>query len=93
MLHALGPSHLAYVNQPFDSLFEFYESAVIGDADHPSGNVRANGIAMRSIQPWVRRELFESERNALLIFVELQHLYLNLIADVNQIAGMSEPPP
>ena len=93
MLHALGPGHLADVNQPFDSLLQLYERAVVGNADHSPGNVRAYRIAVRSIQPRVRSELLESQRNALLVFVKLQHFHLDLIAYVHQVAGMREPPP
>src|SRR5207244_11861764 len=83
----------AHVNQTFDTRLQLYESAVIGNADHSSGNVCAHGIAVRSIQPGVRSELLESQRNALLVFVKLQHFHLDLIAYVHQLAGMREPPP
>src|ERR1700685_819061 len=93
MLHAFGPRHLADVYQPFNALLQFDKCAVIGDADDPSTNVRADRIAVLRIQPRVGRELLEAERHALLVLVELQHLYLNLIADVDQIARVREPPP
>ena len=93
MLHSLRPRHLADVNQAFDALFEFDERAVVGDADDASGDVRADGITMLSIEPRIGRELLESERNALLVFVVLENLDLNLIADVDQILGVSEASP
>src|SRR5207247_6198397 len=93
MLHALGPRHLADVNQPFNPLLQLHERAVIRNADYASRNVRAYRIAVRSIQPRVRSELLESQRNALLVFVKLQHFHLDLIAYVHQVAGMREPPP
>src|SRR5208283_1341052 len=39
------------------------------------------------------RELLEAERDALLFFVVLQHLHLNLIADVHQIARVRQTSP
>ena len=93
MLHALGPGHLADVDQAFDALFQFDECAVVGDADDASADVRADRIAMLGVQPGVGGELLEAERNALLVFVELQHLDLNLVADVDQVAGMGETSP
>ena len=93
MLHALRPGHLADVDQAFDSLFQFDERAVVGDADDASANVRAHGIAMLGIEPRIRRELLESQRNALLVFVVLQNLHLNLIADVDQIFRVSQASP
>src|SRR5271155_4013749 len=93
MLHAFGPRHFADVYQSFDALLQFHKRAVIGDTNHASANVRAYGIAVLSIQPRVGRQLLEAERYALLIFVELQHLYLNLIAHVHQIPRMRETSP
>src|SRR6185437_3620224 len=37
--------------------------------------------------------LLESERNALLVFIELENLDVNLIADIYQIARMRESSP
>ncbi len=93
MLHALGPSHLADVDQAFDALLEFDERSVVGDADDASADVRALGITVLGIEPRIGRELLESQRNALLLFVVLQNFDLNLIADVHQIFGMSEASP
>src|SRR5207247_9587328 len=47
MLHALGPRHLADVNQPFNPLLQLHERAVIRNADYASRNVRAYRIAVR----------------------------------------------
>ena len=81
------------MDQAFDALLEFDERAVVGDADDASADMRADRIAMRGIQPRVRRELLESQRNPLLVFVELQHLHLDLIADIDQVARMGEASP
>ena len=43
MLHALGPGHLADVDQAFDALFEFNEGAVVGHADHASATCAPTG--------------------------------------------------
>src|SRR5277367_241767 len=93
MLHPFRPGHFADVNQAFDALFEFDERSVISDADHASVDVRADWITMLRIQPRIGSELLESERDALLLFVVLEHLHLNLIADVDQIARVREPSP
>src|SRR5579872_465496 len=93
MLHALRPGHFADVDQAFNSLLEFHECSVVGHADHAAADVCALGIAMLGIKPRVRRELLESQRNALLLFVVLQNLDLNLIANVDQIFGVSEASP
>src|SRR5580692_1370219 len=48
---------------------------------------------MLGVEPGVGRELLESQRDALLVFVVLQNLYLNLIADVHQIFRVSQASP
>ena len=93
VLEALGPGHLREMNEAFDSLLELNERAVVGDRENAAVDVCANGIALRGIEPRIRRELLEAERDALLVFVELEHLDLDLVADVDQIAGMGEASP
>src|ERR1035441_2020133 len=93
MLHPFRQGHFAHVNQAFNSLFEFDEGSVIGDTDYATVDVRADGIAMLGIEPWIGRELLEAQRDALLVFVVLQHFHLNLIADVDQVARVGEASP
>src|SRR5579871_1716431 len=93
MLHALRPGHLADVDQAFDSLLKLDEGSVIGDADDASAHVSSLGITVLGIEPRIGSELLESQRNALLLFVVLQHFDLNLIADVHEILGMREASP
>src|SRR5882724_11037511 len=93
VLHALRPGHLADVDQAFDALLEFDERAVVGGADDASFNVRADRVALHGVEPRIRRELLEAERYALLLGVVFQNFYLDLIADMDQVAGMSEASP
>ena len=93
MLHPLGPGHLADVHQAFDTLFQLDERAVVGHADHASVNVRADRIALGGIQPRVGSELLEAQRYALLVAIELQHLHLDLVADLHQVARMRQASP
>src|SRR3954469_25642977 len=93
VLHALRPSHLADVDQAFDALFELDERTVVGGGDDASFNVCADGVAIDGIEPRVRRELFEAQRNALLFVVVFQNFYLDLVANVDEVARMREAPP
>src|SRR3984957_5981647 len=56
-------------------------------------NTGAHRVPLRGVEPRIRRELLEAQRDALLVFVELEHLDLDLIADVDQIARMREASP
>ena len=93
MLHPLGPGHLGDVHQAFDALLQLDERAVVGDRENAAANLRADRVALGRIQPRVRRQLLEAQRNALLVLVELQHLHLDLVADVDQVARMRQPAP
>ena len=93
MLHPLRPCHFADVDQPFDALLEFDECSVVSNADDASANVSADGIAMLGVEPRIRRELLEPQRDALLIFVVLENLDLDLIADVDEIFGVGQASP
>src|SRR3954465_500385 len=81
------------MDQAFEALFELDERPVIGGRDHASFNVRADGVTIDSVEPRVRRELLEPERDALLFVVVLQNFYLDLVADVDEVARMSEASP
>ncbi len=81
------------MDEALDALLQLDEGAVIGDAEHAPFNPRADGIALGGIEPRIGRELLEAERDALLVFVELENLDLDLIADVDQIARMRESAP
>src|SRR5215469_4914335 len=93
MLHTLRPCHFADVDKALNSLFEFDEGSVVGNADDASLDVRTLRITVLGIKPRIRRELLKSERNALLVFVVLQNFDLDLIANVYKIFGVSEAPP
>ena len=81
------------MHQSLDALLQFDKGAVIGHAEHPATYPGADGIALDRIQPRIGGELLEAERYALLFAVELEHLDLDLVADVHQVAGMGEAAP
>src|ERR1700736_4676872 len=93
MLHALGPGHLGDVNQSLDSLFELDECTVVRDGKNAAANLCPDRVALRRVEPRIRRKLLEAERYALLFLVELQYLHLDLVADIDQVARVSEPSP
>src|ERR1017187_7937767 len=93
VLHALGPGHLADVHQAFDALFQLDEGAVVGHADDAAVYMRTDGIALGCVQPGIGRELFEAQRHALFLAIELQHLHLDLVAHLHQVARMGQAAP
>src|ERR1700734_1066660 len=81
------------MDEPFDALLELNERAVVCDRQDAAMNLGADWITLRSVEPRIGRQLLEAQRDALLLFVELEHLDLDLVADVHQIAGVGETAP
>jgi len=90
MLHPFGPGHLAHVYQAFNPLFQFDKSAVVGHAQSAALHPGADGIALRGVEPWVRRKLLEPQRYAKLFRIEFQDLHLDLVANMDQVARMRQ---
>src|ERR1700748_3834857 len=81
------------MDEALDALFQLDECAVVGDRKNAATNLRTDGVALDGIEPRVRRKLLEAERDALLLLVKLEHLDLDLVANVDEIAGVSEAAP
>ncbi len=93
MLDLLGPGHLGDVDQPLDPLLQLHEGAVVGEADDLALDAAAGGIANRRGAPGIGLELLVPERDALGLPVELQHLHLDLVADVQNLARVIDAAP
>ena len=61
MLHPLRPGHLAHMYEALNALLEFNEGTIVGDAQDSAAHVRADRVALGSVQPRIRRELLESQ--------------------------------
>ena len=59
------------MHEAFNALFEFDECAVIHHADNLALELAAGRIAIGCVDPGIFRQLLETERNALLVPVEL----------------------
>jgi len=49
------------MNKTFDALLQFNECAVVSDAKNASFHVCTDWISFGGIEPWIRRELLETE--------------------------------
>src|SRR5213592_1371381 len=83
-----GPAHLGDVHQPLDPRLELHERAVVGDRDDLALHPRADGILRRHVLPRVRLELLQPEADALALPVDVEHLHLELLADVHHLGRM-----
>ena len=88
MLDLLCPAHFRNMDQTFYPGFQLNKSAIIGDVYHFTRDVCAFGIFRFDVFPWVRNQLFETQRYFLVLFIKVQYLYPHFIADVQHVGGV-----
>ena len=93
MLDAFGPAHFRNMNQTFNAVFEFDERAVISNARNSSIHSRADRKTFFDAGPWIRQQLFVTERDALALAIEFQNLDLNVVADAEQLVRILQTSP
>src|SRR6185437_3413058 len=88
MLDALGPAHIADVDQALHALLDFDERAKIGEVADLAGHQRADRIFFRGRFPGIRQRLLQSERDAALVRPHLDHRHFHLFANLHDLRGM-----
>src|SRR5690606_24995641 len=89
----VGPVHFGNVHQTFDTLFQLGEAAVVGEAGaagHDAGVFRVTGL---DGNPWVFAQLLQTQGDAVALAVELQHLDVDLVANVDDLGRMLDALP
>src|SRR5438445_9501343 len=85
-----GPAHFGDVHQALDPGLELDERAVVGDRDDLALHARADGVFRRHVLPRIGLQLLQAEADALALPVDVDHLDLDLLADVHQLGGMGD---
>src|SRR5262245_35613927 len=93
MFDALRPSHLGDVHETFDARLDLDERAVIGDRDHLAFDARAYRESLDRRRPRVGDQLLVAKADALFIAVELKHLDLNVLADLEEFVRILNAAP
>src|ERR1700720_3510948 len=90
ILHPPGPAHIADVHQSVKAILDFDERAELRDiADLPRHH-RADGVLLRSLQPWIRQSLLDSQRNAPVPRLDVEYHHINLIANLRNLRRMRD---
>jgi hypothetical protein len=89
----LCPAHLGDVDQTFHPGLELHERAVVGDVGHRSLEAGADRIFGLDAGPRVGLQLLHAEADALRLRVDAHDLYLDGIADVDDLARMIDAAP
>src|SRR5437870_7083744 len=85
-----GPAHFGDVHQALDPGLELDERAVVGDRDDLALHARADGVFRRHVLPRIGLQLLQAEADALALPVDVEHLDLDLLADVHELGGMGD---
>ena len=89
----LSPGHFRDMNQPFNALLQFDESAIIGNGHHLACNLRINWVAFFHSFPGMGQQLFVSDRNPLPDRVEIDYLDGDFIIQFDHFRGVAYPSP
>src|SRR6516225_5553601 len=81
------------MDQPLDAGLELDESAVVGDVGDAPGITRANRVFRFDAVPGILLQLLHPQRDAVRLVIDLDDLDLHLLADVEELGGMVDPPP
>ena len=76
-----NPTHVGYVQQAIDTFFDFDESTIIGKVANSAWNNGAWRISLCNFVPRIVLNLLHTKRNLLFIFVDVQNLNFNLVAN------------
>src|SRR5690606_26248915 len=89
----VGPVHFGHVHQALDAFFQLREAAVVGqvgDAGHYAGVFRVTGL---DGDPRVFAQLLQTQGDAVALAVELQHLDVDLVTNVDDFRRMLDALP
>src|SRR5271165_1739647 len=92
MLDALGPGQIGNVHQTVDALFDFNEGAEIGELAHASFHYRADVVTRGHSGPGIGFELLDTERDAPVARLDVEHHGLHLIAYLDHFARVLHAP-
>src|SRR6266849_712622 len=90
--HVARPAHLGDVHQPLDAGLEFDKGAVVRDRHNLALHARSNRILRGDVLPGIGLELFQTERDALALPVDVEDLYFELLADLHHLGRMRHAP-
>ena len=90
MLDALGPAHVGNVDESVDSSLDFHESTERSQVPDRTGQLRTRWVLYRQCEPRVFLDLLHTERDLLVVRIDLEHHDFDLFRDHNDFRGMSD---
>ena len=93
MADALGPAHLADVNEAFDARLQLDEGAVAHDVDDFASMSAARRVLVGDAGPGARRLLLETQADTLALLVDLEDDDFELLVDVHDLVRTGDAAP
>src|SRR5688572_1910907 len=90
MLYALGPAHVANVNQAIDTWLDLDESPEAGKVTNLAIYAGANWILGWQHHPWILLCLLHAERDLLFVRINLEHHCLDCFTNGNNLGRMTD---
>src|SRR5690606_30728927 len=78
--------HFRHVHQTFNAFFEFSEAAVVGQIGNYSLDLGAFRVTALDFDPRIFAQLLETQRYAVALAVELEHLDFDFLTNGNDLA-------
>src|ERR1700680_992098 len=91
--NSLGPGEIRNMDQSFNTFLNLHKRAVRDQVCHLAMHCGADRESLFDFVPWVALCLFESERYALFLFVDIEDDNVNFLTDLEKFARVSEPTP
>src|SRR5215472_1820419 len=91
MLDPARPGNIRNMDQPVNSIFNLNEGAEVSQISHPAMHSGAYLIAVAQGVPGVLLHLFHAEADAPSLWIDAQHLYVDQIAGVYDLARVLDP--
>src|SRR5256885_12251746 len=85
VLHPAGPADVSDVHQPIKAILDLHERAELRDVPHLACHDRAYRILLRNQQPGIRLRLLDSQRNAPVARLDVQHHYVHFFANFDDL--------
>src|SRR5207249_2518803 len=81
------------VDKPIDSLFDFNESAKVGEIPNSAADHRSDRVTLSQGAPWIGLGLFESQRNPAILEVDVQDDGFDILSDMKHLGRMLDAVP
>ncbi len=78
------------MDQAFNAVFELYKATIVGHGYNLASNNSAGGVTQVDLGPWVGTNLLATQADTLRLGVKLEHLDLNLLANLNHLRRMGD---